>query len=109
MIGIAANGGEEGQIERGQAPLPLNQGDFFAFAPVLVDFGVFFISSGRVRRQTRRGTRDRSDQMPAQQKTDQTRREAGQIRRSQMAAWTDQTDGRPSFDGRSTPTMIQKP
>ena len=103
--GIDANGGR-GLGSAEEAPLPLNQGEFCAFTPVLVDFGVFFISSGRVRRQTRRGTRDRSDQMPAQQKTDQTRREAGQIRRSQMAAWTDQTDGRPSFVGRSSPHYI---
>ena len=50
---------EEGQIERGQAPLPLNQGDFFAFTPVFGRFRRFFGAGQRIRRETRRGAGDR--------------------------------------------------
>ena len=52
--GIDANGGRGLGSAEG-APLPLNQGDFFAFTPVFGRFRRFFGAGQRIRRETRRG------------------------------------------------------
>ena len=64
MLGIDANG-VRGLDSAVQAPLPLNQGDFFAFTPVLVDFGDFSEIRPEDQTRTRRETRYRSDQIDA--------------------------------------------
>ena len=56
--GIDANGGR-GLGSAEEAPLPLNQGDFFAFTPVFGRFRRFFGAGQRIRRETRRGAGDR--------------------------------------------------
>ena len=96
--GIDANGGRGLGSAEG-APLPLNQGDFFAFTPVFGRFRRFFGAGQRPEDQTRNQTRGRgqirSDAGPRKHRSDQT------------GARTDKTkpDGGPDRSNRRAPSV----